>query len=211
MAELNWGASEFDWVGQIRQFLLDLARSCLGDTPNIPLSLAQQAVPTADRARTLLEEARGQGLNTDFEAQASVTPILPLLWTERLRKLCLELAEMYLSDQPTLPENISARALELAGIAQEILDRRDQGFSEGTEAIANPAIDPSASAPSHSASGSSPSTAPSHSQELTVTQQIDGLRSALKSEWDRSPKAEAVEWQQMLVLLEVMKGLYDRL
>lgn len=216
MTDLHWSTKEFEWVAQVRQVLLDLARACLGDSPVVPMQLAQQATPTAERARQLLETARNRGLT---EATWSQYP--PLQWTEEARSLFIEIAELYLSDRPTVPDNLSERALELASTAQDLIQAAQfvkteevddaieasstsvttaEGLGSAPEIMASPADAVSANALSDAASsGTDPRVL------------MARLHRSLKREWADSPRDNVPEWQQLLTLLEVMQGLYDRI
>lgn len=211
MTDQHWSTEEFEWVAQVRQVLLDLARACLGDSPVVPMNLAQKAMPTAERARQLLEAARGHGLN---EASWEQYPVLQ--WTENTRSLFIEIAELYLSDRPTVPDNLSERALELASVAQDLLDNAQPVKIDEVD------VTPSLSTSSTSIESTTASTSvpAANSTEISALNagnasdpraQMNLLYRSLKREWADSSRDNAPEWQQLLTLLDVMQGLYDRI
>lgn len=211
MTDLHWSTEEFEWVAQVRQVLLDLARACLGDLPVVPITLAQQAMPIAERARQLLEAARERGMDDPSSGQ------YPLLqWTESARSLFIEIAELYLSDRPTVPENLSERALDLASAAQDLLDHvQPVKIEEVDDAMSSTALPNTNVSSTISSTGSEPT--PSEDLALNPNTTTDPrvlmnlLHRSLKREWAESPRDNVPEWQQLLTLLEVMQGLYDRL
>lgn len=185
MTKLNWHSSEYEWVEKVRQLLLELARACLGDIPTLPMHVAQQARPTASAAAKLLDEARDRGLS---ESDRSHIP--ELRWTEDTRKFFFELAQTYLSDRPKLPENTSSRALELSERAQSLLEN-----------------------PTSSNPESAPSSAPATNYDETPNPAVlfDKLRDALEQQRTKSINADAEEWQQLSSLIDLARGLYQRL
>lgn len=216
MTDLHWSPKEFEWVAQVRQVLLDLARACLGDSPVVPMQLAQQATPTAERARQLLETARNRGLTEATWAQYP-----PLQWTEEARSLFIEIAELYLSDRPTVPDNLSERALELASTAQDLIQAAQSVKTEEVdEAIETSSTSVTTTDELGSTSEATVSTAnvtgasalsDAASGETDPRVLMGRLHRSLKREWADSPRDNVPEWQQLLTLLEVMQGLYDRI
>ncbi|NJN61285.1 MAG: hypothetical protein HC795_06940 [Coleofasciculaceae cyanobacterium RL_1_1] len=210
MTDLHWSTKEFEWVAQVRQVLLDLARACLGDSPVVPMGLAQKAMPTAEQARQILETARNRGLTEATWAQYP-----PLQWTESARLLFIEIAELYLSDRPALPENLSERALILASTAQDLLeDAHPLKMDEVDEDNVIPSTATTTNdSPSNSIAdpGATSSTTSSTITETEPRVLMSHLHRSLKHEWADSPRGNVPEWQQLLTLLEVMQGLYDRI
>ncbi len=208
MTDLHWSTKEFEWVAQVRQVLLDLARACLGDSPVVPMGLAQKAMPTAEQARQLLEAARNRGLTEATWAQYP-----PLQWTENARLLFIEIAELYLSDRPAFPENLSERALELASTAQGLLeDAHPVKMDEvGEENTAPSTTTTTTTTITTNLSSSTPAADPSATSESEPRVLMGRLHRSLKREWADSPRDNVPEWRQLLTLLEVMKGLYDRI
>ncbi len=211
MTDLHWSTEEFEWVAQVRQVLLDLARACLGDSPVVPMKLAQKAMPTAERARQLLEAARNRGLT-----EAAWVQYPPLEWTENARLLFIEIAELYLSDRPAVPENLSERALELASTAQDLIDDAhpvkmdevdEENIAPSTTTTTTTTVTTNLSSTPAVDSGAT-SSATSEKEPRVL---MDRLHRSLKREWADSPRDNVPEWQQLLTLLEVMQGLYDRI
>ncbi|WP_017663509.1 hypothetical protein [Baaleninema simplex] len=188
--DLNWQSSEYEWIELVRQLLLELARACLGDLPKLPMHVAQQARPMAETAGRLLDEARSRGI---VEAQWQHYP--ELAWTHDARKLFLELAQVYLSDLPKLPENASIRALDLAERAQTLLE---QPMASASDAAESPPLD----------------TTPPPTEKLdraTPSTLLNLLKSRLEQQRVHSHNPDAPEWQQLLNLLDVARGLYHNL
>ncbi|MFO8039266.1 MAG: hypothetical protein R6U67_07425 [Sodalinema sp.] len=193
MTNLNWQPSEYEWVEQVRQLLLDLARSCLGDVPKLPMHLAQKARPTAEHATRLLESARDRGL-----AEPQWQQIQELAWVADVRKLFLELAQVYLSDLPRLPENLSARSLSLSERAQRLLDHPTaEDFH------------PQATPPGPGKTGTG--AAESMTETETPGALLRQLKQSLRHHRKTSSKADSAEWQQLFNLLDLAESLYQRL
>ncbi|MGC9505446.1 hypothetical protein [Baaleninema sp.] len=198
--DLNWQSSEYEWIELVRQLLLELARACLGDLPKLPMHVAQQARPMAETAGRLLDEARSRGI---AEAQWKHYP--ELAWTHDARKLFLELAQVYLSDLPKLPDNASIRALDLAERAQTLLENPMDSASESSSS------DSSQENPTPSQTAE---TTPSHGENLenaSPSKLMSLLKGRLEQQRSRSSNPDAPEWQQLLNLLDVAQGLYRNL
>lgn len=197
MTNLNWQPSEYEWVEQVRQLLLDLARSCLGDVPKLPMHLAQKARPTAEQATRLLESARDRGLGEPQWQQ-----IQELAWVADVRQLFLELAQVYLSDLPRLPENLSARSLSLSERAQRLLDHPT---AEDFHPQATPP------GPGQTERQTETGAAGSMAETETPGALLRQLKQALRHQRKTSSKADSAEWQQLLNLLDLAESLYHRL
>jgi hypothetical protein len=197
MTNLNWQPSEYEWVEQVRQLLLDLARSCLGDVPKLPMHLAQKARPTAEQATRLLESARDRGLGEPQWQQMQ-----ELAWVADVRQLFLELAQVYLSDLPRLPENLSARSLSLSERAQRLLDHPT---AEDFHPQATPPDLGQAERPTETRA----------SESMTETETpgalLRRLKQSLRHQRKTSSKADSAEWQQLFNLLDLAESLYQRL
>ncbi|MDC0832171.1 hypothetical protein POG22_03985 [Geitlerinema sp. CS-897] len=193
--DLNWQSSEYEWIELVRQLLLELARACLGDLPKLPMHVAQQARPMAETAGRLLDEARSRGI---VEAQWQHYP--ELAWTHDARKLFLELAQVYLSDLPKLPENASIRALDLAERAQTLLEQPMDSASDSSSSQPHPSPPSEATPPpTEKLDRATPSTL------------LNLLKSRLEQQRVHSRNPDAPEWQQLLNLLDVARGLYHNL
>ncbi len=183
MIDLHWHSSEYEWVERVHQLLLDLARACLGDIPKLPMHVAQQARPMAEMATRLLDEARHRGIE---KTQWYHYP--ELVWTDETRMLFLELAQVYLSDSPKLPEDTSGRALQLAERAQSLIENAPSEMPETPPDLEGDEAED-----------------PSPSVLLSI------LKDRLQQQQVGSPNADAPEWQQLFNLLDVAQGLYQRL
>ncbi|WP_159783471.1 hypothetical protein [Sodalinema gerasimenkoae] len=193
MTNLNWQPSEYEWVEQVRQLLLELARSCLGDTPKLPMHLAQKVRPTAETATQLLNSARDRGL-----AESQWSQVQELAWTADIRTLFLELAQVYLSDSPQLPDNLSARSLSLSGRAQQLLEHPTAKD-----------FHPQAAPPGSGKVQTEPD--PAKEDLPQPGQLLSQLKQSLRHHRRHSPKADAAEWQQLLNILDLAESLYQRL
>lgn len=193
MTNLNWQPSEYEWVEQVRQLLLELARSCLGDTPKLPMHLAQKVRPTAEKATQLLNSARDRGL-----AESQWSQVQELAWTADVRTLFLELAQVYLSDSPQLPDNLSAHSLSLSGRAQQLLEHPTAKD-----------FHPQAAPPGSKKFPKEPS--PVEADLPNPGQLLSQLKQSLRQHRSRSSKGDAAEWQQLLNILDLAESLYQRL
>jgi len=205
MTDLHWSTEEFEWVAQVRQVLLDLARACLGDNPVVPMPLAQKAIPLANQARELLDRARDCGI-----PEANWTRYPSLNWTERSRSLFLEIAELYLSDSPSIPDNLSERTLELSQQAQEILDNPNRACtSDVAEVEVSTVVAGDAAGDGELAGAATGQTSGDRAHDIDA--QLVALHRSIKQAWGANPDANVREWQQLLALTEVMQDIHARL
>lgn len=111
MSNFSWQSQDIEWIEQVRQLLLELARACLGDTPKLPENLSQRAIPMTQKAQELLKLAREQGYSGN-----------EITWVEQVNQLFFDLARVALAERPKLPDHLSQTLLSLAQKAQEIKD-----------------------------------------------------------------------------------------
>lgn len=191
MNDVNWQSKYQDWIGKVRLFLRQTAQAYLSDTPRLPETLAQQIVPLSQKAqeiRKIYQDESGHLPEWDKD----------LLWLDQVSQFLRELSSLYLSDQPSLPQNLldlSSRARVLAKEAQRIQEHSPSSNP------ANPGIAPSADR-------DGPDSLPDLAQD-DIT--IENLQKKIKIQWADSPNPNAPEWQQLIILLDVAKGLYRNL
>ncbi len=130
MNKLNSQSLEIEWVEQVYQLLMEMARAALSsDIPRLPANISQKAIPLLQKAHNLLESAAAQSLQ---ERE----------WTEDIDQLLREVCSVSLSEVPRLPDNLAQRCLTLADRAKDI--------KEGLEAETGPTeeeADPSLPSP----------------------------------------------------------------
>ncbi|NJK27886.1 MAG: hypothetical protein HC925_04270 [Coleofasciculaceae cyanobacterium SM2_3_26] len=104
MTNLDSESNKLEWVKQVRQFLLDLARACLADIPRLPLDLSQRAMPLMKEAQSIQD-----GDRTHWQAHE-------LDWLEQVRQFLVELTRASLAERPKLPEKyLPKRAISPSG------------------------------------------------------------------------------------------------
>ncbi|MDJ1175422.1 hypothetical protein [Roseofilum capinflatum] len=195
MNDVNWQSEYRDWIGKVRLFLRQTAQAYLSDTPRLPETIAQQIVPLSQKAQEIKKDYQDESGNLP-EGDAD------LLWLDQVCQFLRELSGVYLSDQPSLPQNLfdlSSRARELAKEAQRIQDNGSSSTSAytPTENTSSSDLDNSGDSP----------LPPGVSHDLT----IEDLQKKIKIQWANSQNPNAPEWQQLIVLLDVAKGLYRNL
>ncbi|MDJ1179439.1 hypothetical protein PJF56_11250 [Roseofilum sp. BLCC_M91] len=195
MNDVNWQLKYHDWIGKVRLFLRQTAQAYLSDTPRLPETLAQQIVPLSQKA---------QEIKNDYQDDSGNLPEgdPDLLWLDQVSQFLRELSSVYLSDQPSLPQNLfdlSSRARQLAKEAQRIQDN-------GSSSNAAHAPTGETSSSDLNEDGDSP-LPPAANHDLT----IEDLQKKIKIQWANSQNPNAPEWQQLIVLLDVAKGLYRNL
>lgn len=107
-------------------------------------------------------------------------------WVEQVGQLLLEITRASLAEQPKLPENLAQRALSLAEQAQSIKETagEDETPTAGDEA------DSSLQPP-----------------DLL----LHLLQESVKAQRAKSSNPDAPEWEELLTLLNVAKGIYKRI
>jgi len=194
MNDVNWQSKYHDWIGKVRLFLRQTAQAYLSDTPRLPETLAQQIVPLSQKAQEIKKDYLDESGNLPEGDR-------DLIWLDQVSQFLRELSSVYLSDQPSLPQNLfdlSSRARELAKEAQRIQDN-----DSSVNAAYAPPETTSRSDLDH---GNSP-LPPLGSHDVS----IEDLQKKIKVEWANSNNPNAPEWQQLIVLLDVAKGLYRTL
>jgi hypothetical protein len=112
MSNLNSHYSDIEWVEQVHQLLLEIARASLSDRPRLPDNVSERALPLAQKAAIIKQNPDSQ-----------ILPPGSKEWVENVRQLLLDLSRASLADIPRLPMNLGQKALGLAQTAQDIKDK----------------------------------------------------------------------------------------
>lgn len=180
--------TDLQWVKQVHDFLIEVARASLADSPKLPESVSIQALPLAQKAQTIQQKAENSpNHHTSWHSQKSQ-------WIEQVRQLLLELSRIALSERPKLPENIAQRALTLAETAQDIQEALDDSGRDDT-------------------SGNDEEEADDWSREtsLSVEDLLKRLKEGLIAEYQTNKPDGDPQWQQLLTLLDVVEDTYHRI
>lgn len=202
---------EREWVEQVIQLLRDIARAGLSDLPKLPENISIRAIPLAKKAKSIQSEGNGQSDARDWQSPE-------MQWVEQVIQLLSELNRISLSDRPKLPDAISHKALELAKQGQKI---KETSFGPKEETVYQPIeertkrTDPSQSEALRSPDEEKPIEDWPTDRTAHLSQDpgqlLDLLQKSLKIEWANSNHPDAPEWQQLLNLLDIAKGLYQRI
>ncbi|CAD5981463.1 Inorganic pyrophosphatase [Planktothrix tepida] len=188
MPRVSSQLSDLQWVKQVRDLLIEVARASLADSPKLPESVSTQALPLAQKAQTILQKnTNTPNHHTSWQSQKSQ-------WIEDVRQLLLELSRIALAERPKLPENIAQRALTLAETAQDIQEVSDDS---GRDDLSGHDDD--------EADDSPPETA------LSVNDLFKRLKESLTIESQNSHQVGDAQWQQLLTLLDMVQDTYNRI
>ena len=189
------------WVEQAIQLLRDIARASLSDLPKLPENISLRAIPLAKKAKIIQSEG-----NSQSGANAMQSPEME--WVEQVRQLLGDLNRISLSDRPRLPDFVSQKALDLAKQGQKI---KETAAFESTESSTFEPTESSTFEPTESTPTEEQQTAISTSQLQSPDLLLDLLQKSLKIEWANSNHPNVPEWQQLINLLDIAKGLYQRI
>lgn len=134
MSNLNSQSADIDWVEDVYQLLMDIARSSLSDIPRLPDNFSQKALPLLQKVQSIEDDRDGQvisGLHSGHERE----------WAQQVRQFLLEITSVYLSEQPRMPENLAGRAIALAEKAQaikEIAENETDSKNEAEGSVPHP-------------------------------------------------------------------------
>ena len=190
MIKLNSQFSDVEWLKQVHELLIEIARAALGDLPKLPDTVSTHALPLAQHAQLIQKKGSKFTHNSSWLYTKSE-------WLEEVSQLLLKLSRISLSERPILPENIAQTALTLAETAQDLTetleDNRDLEFiveDEGDDTVSHEPI-----------------------QEISSTCEalFESLRDHLKTQQAHSSNPNASQWQQILTLLDVTQELYDQI
>ena len=112
----NWNSQsgDIEWVDQVYQLLLEIARSSLSDIPRIPENITQKALPLIQKVQSIQQRRDGQVFKSGSFS------VNDREWVDQVCQLLVELTGASLSERPKMPENLAGRALILADKAQNI-------------------------------------------------------------------------------------------
>lgn len=121
----NWNSQSGDveWVDQVYQLLLEIARSSLSDIPRIPENITVKAIPLIQKVQSIQQRPDGQVFKSGSFS------VNDREWVDRVCQLLVELTGASLSEQPKMPENLAGRALALADRAQKIKEDIEENAS----------------------------------------------------------------------------------
>ena len=112
--------SDIDWVDQVHQLLIEIARASLSDKPKLPENIHGRAIPLAKEAKNIQERVDTQQPQNSLGSNNFYWQCQEGEWVEQVRQILLELSRLSLSEIPRLPANMGQKALLLAQTAQEI-------------------------------------------------------------------------------------------
>lgn len=121
----NWNSQsgDIEWVDQVYQLLLEIARSSLSDVPKIPENITVKAIPLIQKVQSIQKRPDGQVFKSGSFS------INDREWVDQVCQLLVELTGASLSERPKMPENLAGRALTLADKAQNIKEIIEENAS----------------------------------------------------------------------------------
>ncbi|NEP39974.1 MAG: hypothetical protein F6K35_12310 [Okeania sp. SIO2H7] len=112
--------SDIEWVDQVHQLLMEIAKASLSDKPKLPENIAGRAIPLAKQAKKIREGVEIQSPQNFVEGNNFYWQLQESEWVEQVREILLDLSRLSLSDIPRLPTHIGQQALSLAKTAKKI-------------------------------------------------------------------------------------------
>ncbi|MFM9265009.1 inorganic pyrophosphatase [Tychonema sp. BBK16] len=121
----NWNSQsgDIEWVDQVYQLLLEIARSSLSDVPRIPENITVKAIPLIQKVQSIQKRHDGQVFKSGSFS------VNDREWVDQVCQLLVELTGASLSERPKMPENLAGRALTLADKAQNIKEIIEENAS----------------------------------------------------------------------------------
>jgi hypothetical protein len=122
----NWNSQsgDIEWVDQVYQLLLEIARSSLSDIPRIPENITVKAIPLIQKVQSIQQRPDGQVFKSGSFS------VNDREWVDRVCQLLVELTSASLSERPKMPENLAGRALALADKAQKIKEDIEENATQ---------------------------------------------------------------------------------
>lgn len=118
MNNLNSPSADIEWVDEVYQLLIEIARCSLSEIPKLPDNISQKALPLIQKIQSIQDTFdTSNHLNWHHRERE---------WVDRVGQLLIEITRVSLSEQPKLPENLAGRALELAEKAQVIRETAEE-------------------------------------------------------------------------------------
>jgi len=206
MNDLKKHQEDREWVEQTIQLLRDIARAGLSDLPKLPENISIRAIPLAKKAKSIQEEGNSQSGWQSPE----------MAWVEQVISLLSELSRISLSDRPKLPDFVSQKALDLAKQGQKI---KETAAFEPTKSTTFEPTESTTFEPTESTTFEPTESTPTEAQQTAIRGDqlqspgllLDLLQKSLKIEWAKSNHPDVPEWQQLINLLDIAKGLYQRI
>jgi hypothetical protein len=135
MTNFNSQSTDINWVEDVYQLLMDIARSSLSDIPRLPDNFSQKALPLLQKVQSIEEGHDGQAISgvSGYERE----------WAQQVRQFLLEITSVYLSEQPRMPENLAGRAIGLAEKAQAIKESAENeppSVNESDSSVPHPDV-----------------------------------------------------------------------
>jgi hypothetical protein len=183
MSNVNSQTTDIEWVVEVYDLLLEIARCGLSEMPKLPNNISQRALPLSQRAQEIREGSTSVNYSAWQHRERE--------WVEQVSQFFIELTRISLAEQPRLPDNLAQRALTLADTAQSI----KENFSDDTSVHDTPLDKPLGE--------------PESFQSPDVL--LNLLQDSLKTQREKSGYPDAPEWQQLLVLLDTIRGIYRRI
>ena len=204
MNDVNWQSEYKQWVGDVRGFLLKVAQAYLSDSPRLPEALYQESLSLRQTAQEVSNRYQGtldNGYNDDPD----------WLWLNRVLKFLRELSGIGLSDRPVMQKDLLEKSHEASSLAKEAKRIEEQSYSTGrststSSASAPPSVQPEGKTFEGKSFDDKPAMTPGG-----VNQSIDDLQKKIKIQWANSGNPNSAEWQQLIVLLDIAKRLYQGL
>ncbi|MDY7020865.1 MAG: hypothetical protein SWJ54_05805 [Cyanobacteriota bacterium] len=188
MTKLDSHFSDVEWLEKVHDLLIEVARAALADLPRLPEKVRVEALPLAQNAEIIQQNANKFSRYFNWPEQEE--------WLEEVRKLLVELSRLSLSERPRLPENMAQRVLILAETAQDLKENLPDIGDEEWDLDRDPS-----DSELHSFDESS----------LSSLQLLQHLHSRLQAEQASSSNPQLPQWQQVLILLDVVSELYGQI
>ena len=188
MTKLSSHFSDVEWLEKVHRLLIEIARASLSDLPRLPESVSTEALPLAQNAEIIQQNAGKFNHYLNWQQQSQ--------WLKEVRQLLLELSRIALSERPKLPDNIAQRALMLAETAQDLRENLPEGAEAEWENEAEP----------QNTSEPRPEEDPTSPEQL-----LQQLQNRVQAEQASSGNPQLPQWQQVLTLLDVVRELYGQI
>lgn len=188
MTKLSSHFSDVEWLEKVHHLLIEIARASLSDLPRLPESVSTEALPLAQNAEIIQQNAGKFNHHLNWQQQSQ--------WLKEVRQLLLELSRIALSERPKLPDNIAQRALMLAETAQDLRENLPEGAEAEWENEAEPQN----------------TSEPRQEEDPTSPEQLlQQLQNRVQAEQASSGNPQLPQWQQVLTLLDVVKEIYAQI
>lgn len=181
MSNVNSPTTDLDWVGSVYELLLEIARCGLSDNPRLPDRISEKSLPLIQKAQEIEERNRGKEQSGWQQREKD--------WIQEVSQLFIDLTRISLSETPKIPENLPRNALRLADTAQSIQENLDQFGEESSPSSGDGNLD----------------------SPLSPDELLKALQISFQQQREKSGHPDASEWQQLFVLLDTIRGIYQRI